>query len=203
MERDPMIDEALQAVATDPEGRLPLPLRRRIRARFGPAVGVKNGGPSPGLRLCVLLERLSAERVAHHWDAGTAGDGGLRRMLELADEVLAGQIDPEQAERELDRFDLVATKLRAPGGPLRAGIAGAAAAAVVNLALAGDFGDDIPDDADDFDLDFDAWDAAYLASLAESSTPDRPDYDPAASRAFWRWYLTEALPTVRSAASES
>jgi Immunity protein Imm5 len=203
MGSDPMIDQALQVVAAHPEGHLPLALRRRIRARFGPAVGVINGGPSPGLRSCVLLARLSAERVAHHWEAGTEGDDGFGRMLALADEVMAGQIEPEQAELEAARFNLVTGRFLGPAGPLRAGAAGNAAVAIVNLAIAGDYSHLTPDDADDPDVDPDAWEAAYWASLAEALTPDQPDYDPEASRAFWRWYLTVALPTVQSRTSGS
>jgi immunity protein Imm5 of predicted polymorphic toxin system len=112
----------------------------------------------------VRLDRLAAERVQRHWDAGTGADGGFRRMLDLADGALAGTVEPGQAEREMDRFELVAEQL--------------------------------PADVDDEDLDSDAWETDLLASLAESSTPDQPDYDPEARRAFWRWYLSEAIPSI-------
>lgn len=196
MTNDPLIDEALQVVEADPDGHLPLGPRRRIRRRFGRLLGVANGGPTDGLRAAVRLDRLAAERVQRHWDAGTGGDGGFRRMLDLADEALAGTVEPERAEREVDRFELVADDLQAPGRPLRAGLAGLAAARVVSLALWGDHGEELPANADDEDLDSDAWETAFLASLAESSTPDQPDYDPEARRAFWRWYLTEAIPSI-------
>jgi hypothetical protein len=196
MTNDPLIDEALQVVGADPDGHLPLALRRRIRRRFGPVRGVANGGPTDGLRAVVRLDRLAAERVQRHWEAGTGGDGGFRRMLDLAGEVLAGTAQPEQAEREVDRFELVADDLLGPGGPLRAGLAGLAAAKLVSLVLWGDYGEDVAADADDEDLDSDAWETDFLASLAESSTPDQPDYDPEARRAFWRWYLREAIPSI-------
>jgi hypothetical protein len=111
-------------------------------------------------------------------------------------EVLAGTAQLEQAEREVDRFELVADDLLGPGGPLRAGLAGLAAAKLVSLVLWGDYGEDVAADADDEDLDSDAWETDFLASLAESSTPDQPDYDPEARRAFWRWYLREAIPSI-------
>lgn len=196
MTNDPLIDEALQVVGADPHGHLPLALRRRIRRRFGPVLGVANGGPTDGLRAVVRLDRLAAERVQRHWEAGTGGDGGFRRMLDLAGEVLAGTAQLEQAEREVDRFELVADDLLGPGGPLRAGLAGLAAAKLVSLVLWGDYGEDVAADADDEDLDSDAWETDFLASLAESSTPDQPDYDPEARRAFWRWYLREAVPSI-------
>jgi hypothetical protein len=196
MTNDPLIDEALRVLEADPDGHLPLALRRRILRRFGPLLGVANGGPTDGLPTAVRLDRLAAERVQRHWDAGTGGDGGFRRMLDLADEALAGTVEPERAEREVDRFELVADDLQAPGRPLRAGLAGLAAARVVSLALWGDHGEELPANADDEDLDSDAWETAFLASLAESSTPDQPDYDPEARRAFWRWYLSEAIPAV-------
>lgn len=193
---DPLIDEALLVVEADPDGHLPLALRRRIRRRFGPVLGVANGGPTDGLRAVVQLDRLAAERVQRHWEAGTGGDGGFRRMLDLAGDVLAGTAQPAQAEREVDRFELVADALMGPGEPLRAGLAGLAAAKLVSLVLWGDYDEDVAADADDEDLDSDAWETAYLASLAESSTPGEPDYDPGARRAFWRWYLLEAIPSV-------
>ena len=193
---DPLIDEALLVVEADPDGHLPLALRRRIRRRFGPVLGVANGGPTDGLRAVVQLDRLAAERVQRHWEAGTGGDGGFRRMLDLAGDVLAGTAQPAPAEREVDRFELVADALMGPGEPLRAGLAGLAAAKLVSLVLWGDYDEDVAADADDEDLDSDAWETAYLASLAESSTPGEPDYDPGARRAFWRWYLLEAIPSV-------
>ena len=196
MTSDPLLDEALRVVEADPEGHLRLALRRRIRRRFGPVLGVANGGPTDGLRGVVQLSWLAAERVQRHWEAGTGGDGGFGRMLDLAGEVLAGTAQPEQAEREVDRFELVADDLMGPGGPLRAGLAGLAAAKLVSLVLWGDYGEDVAADADDEDLDSDAWETDFLASLAESSTPDQPDYDPEARRAFWRWYLREAVPSI-------
>jgi hypothetical protein len=53
-------------VEADPDGHLPLGLRRRIRRRFGPVLGVANGGPTEGLRAVVRLDRLAAERVQRH-----------------------------------------------------------------------------------------------------------------------------------------
>jgi hypothetical protein len=196
MTNDPLIDEALQVLEADPDGHLPLGLRRRIRRRFGSVLGVANGGPTDGLRAVVRLDRLVAERVQRHWDAGTGGDGGFRRMLDLADELLAGTVEPERAEREVDRFELVTDDLMGPERPLRAGLAGLAAARLVGRVLAGDYSEQLPADTDDEDLDSDAWETAFLASLAESSTPDEPDYDPEARRAFWRWYLSEAIPSI-------
>jgi hypothetical protein len=54
---------------------------------------------------------------------------------------------------------------------------------VVSCALWGDYSEELAADADDEDLDSDAWETAFLASLAESSTPDQPDYDLEARRA--------------------
>jgi hypothetical protein len=196
MSIDPLIAEALQVLEADPDGHLPLGLRRRIRRRFGPVLGVANGGPTEGLRAVIRLDRLAAERVQRHWDNGTGGDGGFRRMLDLADELLAGTVEPKQAEREMDRFELVTDDLMSPERPLRAGLAGLAAARVVGRVLAGDYSEQLPADTDDEDLDSDAWETAFLASLAESSAPDEPDYDPEARRAFWRWYLREAIPSI-------
>jgi Immunity protein Imm5 len=196
MSIDPLIAEALQVVEADPDGHLPLGLRRRIRRRFGPVLGVANGGPTEGLRAVVRLDRLAAERVQRHWDTGTGGDGGFRRMLDLADEALAGIVEPGQAEREMDRFELVTDDLMGPERPLRAGLAGLAAARVVGRVLAGDYSEQLPAGTDDEDLDSDAWETAFLASLAESSVPNEPDYDPEARRAFWHWYLSEAIPSI-------
>src|SRR5215211_288074 len=196
MSIDPLIAEALQVVEADPDGHLPLGLRRRIRRRFGPVLGIANGGPTEGLRAVVRLDRLAAERVQRHWDTGTGGDGGFRRMLDLADEALAGIVEPGQAEREMDRFELVTDDLMGPERPLRAGLAGLAAARVVGRVLAGNYSEQPPGGTDDEDLDSDAWETAFLASLAESSVPNEPDYDPEARRAFWRWYLSEAIPSI-------
>jgi hypothetical protein len=64
------------------------------------------------------------------------------------------------------------------------------------LQLAEDNGDAIPEAEDDKDLDPEAYDTSYLcASAAARGLNGRPA-NIEARRAFWLWYLDEAIPQI-------
>jgi Immunity protein Imm5 len=172
------IAEARVVLDRHPDGRLPLPQRRRVREPFG-------------ARQRVELARLAAERVLPIWYAEAPGDHGPAEMLMLAGERLSGRIGEREAEELGDRFrthvdDLVYRRQIS----LRAQAAGEAARLVVSEVDLDDY-DGEPPDIDDDDLDPEAWDPAYVAAVAAAGYPDE---DVEARRAFWRWYLDEGVP---------
>lgn len=190
------ITAALDALEIEPDGRLPLQWRRKVRDRFGPeAEGLDR---SPGRRRRVQLDRLCAEHVMPYWRSALPDDPRPSRMLELADELLAGRADPSAAEREKDRFEVDILDMESAGMDSRAASAGQAAVGVVLSTLAADYSSDLPADANDDDLDSDQWESCYFASLAEGSYPGAPDEEPEARREFWRWFLRQAVPLAYS-----
>jgi Immunity protein Imm5 len=189
------IEEARAVLDDQPDGSLPLPQRRRIREAFGPWRPTDRREPPPGLRRRVELARLAAEHVLPIWHAEAPDNHGPERMLELARQRLEREVSEDEAEELSDRFHAEAERLASRKEiSQRALAAGDAARVVVPEVDIGDY--DEPPDADDEDLDPDNWEAAYVASVAAAGYPDD---DPEARRAFWRWYLDEAVPAAWAA----
>jgi hypothetical protein len=189
------VARARDVLESRPDGRLPLPERRAIRALFGPWEYDGDGGDAPpGLRRRAALARASAEHVLPVWKAEAPDDDGPERMLALADDVLERRIEARRAVEEAQRFSVHASDLASTGQISQsANAAGQAARSAVLAAVAGDYGDDLPPDTDDDDLDPDAWEAEFEASFAAT---DYPDQDPEDLRRYWRWYLDEAVPAA-------
>jgi len=183
------IDEARSVLEQREDGRLPLPVRRRIRDAFGPW-DFDAASPPPGLRRRATLAWLAANHVLPIWHAEAPDHDGPDRMLELALRRLEREVSEEEAEDLSDRFRAEVERMRSSGRiSHRAHAAGDAARVVVPQVDVGDYVE--PDEVDDFDLDPDNWEAAFVASIAASGYPDP---DPEAMREFWRWYLDEAVP---------
>lgn len=190
---DEQIEIALTVLQTRGDGHLPLPLRREVRSHFG-----EMGEGDPGRRRLFDLFRQSTERVLGVWTSERPEDDRPTRMIELGEGILTGGIEEAATKSEYDRFVVDLDNLADEIGG-RAYAAGRAAADLVSTAAVGDYADDTPRDADDEDLDPDVMSSDYFASLAEASFFGAPDEDPDARRAFWRWYLEEAVPAAYSA----
>jgi hypothetical protein len=77
-------------------------------------------------------------------------------------------------------------------------MAGYSSTAVLATALFGDTGAEVPPDTDDPDVDPELQPADYIASMAAGGGvhPGAPGNDAEGRRAFWRWYLDEAVPAA-------
>jgi hypothetical protein len=120
-------------------------------------------------------------------------------MLDLADAVVRGEVDREEAiVAAVGAFNDL-EDLREEDVSDAAIYAALSATRVV--ATAGWDEDPVAldeDPRDDDRLDADQWDAAFWASLVDApSLPwlDAPE-DVEPRRAFWRWYLSEAVPAT-------
>ncbi len=182
------IASAKETLELRADGHLPLAVRRDLRSRFG-------------RRRLFDLYRRSVERVLPVWRSGRPHDDRPERMIELAEGVLTGRIEEAATRAEYDRFVVDLDNLAQDIGG-RAYAAGRASADLVSSAAVGDYSDDTPPDADDEDLDPDVMCSDYFASLAEASFFGAPDEDPEARRAYWRWYLDEAVPAAYRAVDE-
>jgi hypothetical protein len=184
------VERALAVLESRADGHLPLAERRRLRATWG--------FDADGRRRRVALDRRVAEHVLPRFDAERPGDGRPRTMLDLADAVLDGDVDREDAIVDavgaFNDFD----DLRDEDVSEPAIYAALSATRVVGTAGWDAEPAQLEDPRDDDALDADQWDAAFLASLAVA--PSLPwmsapgDVEP--RRAFWRWYLSEAVPAT-------
>lgn len=188
---------AWQALDQNPVGHLPLPARRAIYSALGP---VENRGGAPagaGYARHVELDKLAVQHVLPVWQGVHAGDDGPQRMLALADRVVRGEVEPQSARRERDRFSVDVENLR--DADFAPGYVGSAAVAAAITAEVDNWTDRPPETTDD-DLDPYEWDTSYYASSAYAgSMPGEPDDDAASQsrrREFWRWYLSEAVPSA-------
>jgi hypothetical protein len=117
-------------------------------------------------------------------------------MLQLAEEVVAGETDPDAAIVERDRFYVDVVETRQYGDYPSARFVGLAAANTIVEALVEDNGDAIPEAEDDEDLDPEAYDTSYLCASAAARGLDGRPADIEARHAFWLWYLDEAIPEI-------
>jgi hypothetical protein len=181
---------ALAALDARPDGHLPLPERRRVRAAWGFG--------DEGRRRRAALARRVAERVLPRFEAARPGDDRPRDLLALADAVLRGDVDREDAIVRAvgagnDLYDLLDEGIDEP--ELNAAMA---AVRVVGVAGWGEESELLDDPRDDEDGDPEMWETAFYASMVEA--PSLPslgvDEHVAPRRAFWRWYLSDAVPAT-------
>ena len=182
------VEPALAVLEARANGHLPLPARRRVHGSWGFDAG--------GRRRRVALERRVVEHVLDRFEAERPGDDRPRAMLDLAGAVLRGEADRDEAiVAAVGAFnDLEDLREEGVGDPA----IHAALSATRVVVTAGWDEPPADPDTDDEAIDADQWDAAFWASLAVvPSLPwmtDPGDVEP--RRAFWRWYLSEAVPAT-------
>jgi hypothetical protein len=184
------VDAALAVLAERSDGHLPLPVRRRVRARWG--------FEDEGLSRRVALARRTAEHVLPRFENARPGDERPREMLALADAVVRGQTDSEEAIIDAvdvanELYEMLDVEIDEPA--LNAAMA---AVRVAMLAAVGEPQEALDDPDDDEDVDADSWETAFYASMVDA--PSLPSIGVAEHveprRAFWRWYLSEAVPAT-------
>ncbi len=194
------IASARDALEARNDGRLPLRERRRVRAPFGD----EGGGPedrTPGRARRFALNRYCVDRVMPVWRAARPEDDRPARMAELAEQVMTGQVSADDLRAEQDRFAVDLMDMAADIGG-RVNAAGEAAVDLLSTATVGDYGDETPMEIDDHELDPDQLEASFLGSIAVASYPGASDDDVEARRAYWRWYLDEAVPAAYRAVGD-
>jgi hypothetical protein len=183
---------ALEAAA---DGWLGLPERRALRAALGPwTPPYEAGGPDAGLLRRAALLVACAERALPRWEEAFPADRRPHELVAMVMPALRGEI----AEAQVDE---AARALRADVDPLgvdpdrlHAYCAGFAAVRLTAEAWDGDLDVDLyPPETTDRDLDEPAVEALAAWALAFE--------DVEATRAFWRWYVTEAFPAAYAVAA--
>lgn len=151
-------------------------------------------GYRTGRERLVVLDILCVQKVQPIWNAVFPGDEGPKRMMKLALDVFFGKIEPVSANRQLATFyaDVIDSRDYLPEH-FPAMFVGLAATGIVSTALASDLPN--PEDAiDDDDLDPDGLSASSAAAYAAcGGLPGSEQMDADKLRAFWLWYLDEAV----------
>lgn len=188
------LEDAERGLAGAPGGQLPLRLRRAIWKALG------DDGPTPGSsghRRRATLDLLAAEQVKPVWEQAYPSDPAVDEVLDAARQVLAGERSVQSADDFGGRAQVQFLDRMSKDEQYAAGCVGYAACAALFTAAHDRSYEDLPADADDYDLDSDDWDAGFEAALAYSGGEVG---DPAASgerrREFWQWYLREAVPAA-------
>ncbi len=194
---------ASTALSQDPDGRLSLPHRRRIRQLFGPFLQNDEEQPEgSGYRRRARLSILCVQYVLPVWDAAHLDANDLntndidnmspQQMLEVAEGVLAGQVSQQQARQANQRFSSVVEGILM--STPTAAYVGYASISAVAVAVH-DYDPEVPLDYDDGDLTPDDWDDSYYADLAASGgEPGEDNSSNQRRREFWQWYLEQAVP---------
>ena len=129
------------------------------------------------------------------------GDDGIEEMLSLTQELIDQTVDTDDAESRSGSF-LNDVEARGTGDPavLSAAMVADAASHMVDSACYRDLYAEIDEElVDDDELLPDTLDPSYSCSVAISgATNSMPieKTDVVARRAFWLWYLDEAIPAV-------
>ncbi|WKR22980.1 Imm5 family immunity protein [Actinomyces israelii] len=149
------------------------------------------------------LKMACVRHVQHLWDRAFPGDGRVEEMLTLAQELINQQADVRQAERRaktfvMDVFDEM-DDYNAITQPavFVADAASHTASSACHRNPDYDTVDD--DDTDDDELLPDSLETSYSCSGAAAGALNwQPieETDVPARRAFWTWYLDEAIPQV-------
>jgi hypothetical protein len=190
------MDEALGGLEAAPDGWLAMPVRRRLRATFGPWTPWREPGwPDTGILRRAALLIACVERALPVWEAAYPDDRRPHRAVELTRAVLwhGAPVEPldELSESLHDTVDTL--------GVVREGQdpspfwAVAAAWLMDAAAFDGDLDPEFhPPDESENELDEPPVEACAARALAGD--------DAEALRSYWRWYVTEAFPTAYRAA---
>ena len=182
------IATARQEIDRDPNGILSLGTRIELWKELAALA------PNNAYKRRVALNQRCVRQVIDRWRERFDNDSGIDEMLRLADDVTAGLADDLYASAARDRFYVDVVDNRRYGADASAMFVGLGAANTVLEALVRVESDAIPDAIDDEELDPEAYDTSYLcASAAARGLNGRPA-DAGARRAFWFWYLDEAIP---------
>ena len=150
----------------------------------------------------IELQVACVRHVQHFWDSAFPGDNRVEEMLTLAQELIDQQADVPHAERRaktfvMDVFDEV-DDYNAITQPA-VFVADAASSMVVSACSHNPHYDTADDTADDDELLPDSLETSYSCSGAAAGALNwQPieETDVSARRAFWTWYLDEAIPQV-------
>ena len=147
------------------------------------------------------LKVLCVNQVKSIWTRMFPADSGIDRMLQLTYALMGKSVDPGAAENDASRFlQNVIAKIgsNATTDPALM-VADAATAMVVSACYRNPDYDTADNDVDDDELAPDSFDTSCMCASAAAGGMNWMPVDQVnveARRAFWMWYLDEAIPAV-------
>ena len=189
------IKTAATEVSADSKGILPIGRRIRIHAAM---IDTQDSERSYQLR--ISLQEKCVRHVQHLWAASFPSNLSLEGMLTLAHQVAKRQVSADQAEIKAHRFfhglDRVATN---PTNDRAIMVADAVRQLIASTCYRDPYAE-IDETIDDDDVLLpDSLDCSYACACAVAGGMNwRPtdEVDVEARRAFWMWYLNEAIPSA-------
>lgn len=192
-----ILEEAKESLEKEPNGRLLLINRRKIWAALGPCVTdrEKAGITTPLIRR-VKLAALCAKRVLPIWEETYSDKYNAGKILEIAEDYLCGMKTWKSCYDRFNEFNARLANLES--GPIMPYAAGTSVSLVLSTAIYDEFFEEEEMEPDfEEDREVDMWDASFAASVAESGLYWYGDENNIEKRrAFWSWYLNDAVPSV-------
>lgn len=182
-------------VGADSKGILSIGRRMRIYAAM-----IDTQDAERSYRLRISLQEKCVRHVQHLWTASFPNNPSLEDMLTLAHQVVERKVSADRAEIEAHRFfqnlDRAATN---PANHRAIMVADAARQLIASTCYRDPYADIDETIEDDDELLPDSLDCSYACARAVAGGMNwRPadEVDVEARRAFWMWYLNEAIPSV-------
>jgi hypothetical protein len=184
------IEAALATLDAAPDGWLDLPDRRRLREALGPwTPPYQPGGPDAGLLRRAALLVACAERALPAWEQAFPHDSRPRELARLVMPALRGALPEQQVHDAAEALRADVDPLGADPDRAAAFFAGTAAVRLRSQGWDGDLDPELdPPETRDREVDEPRVEALAAWALAYG--------DPEGTRAYWRWYVTEALPAA-------
>ena len=182
----------------NPKAILSLGTRKRVwRAMIDP------DDPDASYRRRIELKMACVRRVQHYWEQYHSGDQRVQEMLDLTQHLIDGQeTNTRKALKQAKKFrkDVWTDDSDWSKEGDRAMYAAYGAVFMVVSACSRDpYADVTGPETEDDDLPLDSVETSYFCACAETGAANIirvHQTDVPARRAFWLWYLDEAIPAV-------
>lgn len=186
---------ALTEVSDDSKGILSIRRRTKIYVAM-----IDNQDADRSYRIRISLQEKCVRHVQHLWTTAFPSSSSLEDMLILAHQVVERRVSTDQTEMKAHRFfqsfDRAATN---PANDRAIMVTDAARQLVVSTCYRDPYADIDETLRDDDELLPDSLDCSYACACAVAGGMNwRPaaEVDVEARRAFWMWYLNEAIPSA-------
>ena len=188
------VERGRAELAASSEGILSLKQRTRIWIAMDDP-----DDPEASYRHRTYLKVACVRHVQHYWDRTFPSNPGVEEMLALTQALIDRKADPKRAEKQAVQFfdDIMAHTNVTPDLEPAIRVADAASKTVFSACCRNPDYDTAEDEDDDDELLPDALEPSYsCASAAAGGMNWQPaeELDIEARRAFWTWYLDEAIP---------
>ena len=188
------VERGRAELAASSEGILGIAQRQRIWVAMDDP-----DDPEASYRHRTYLKIACVRHVQHYWDRTFPSNPGVEEMLALTQALIDRKADPDQAEKQAYEFfdDIMAHTNVTPDLEPAIGVADAASGTAMTACYRNPDYDIADGTEDDDELLPASLEPSYsCASAAAGGMNWQPaeELDIEARRAFWTWYLDEAIP---------